>query len=212
MSRQLRVALAIETSSIYGRRLLEGITHFLRSRNQWSIVLEQRSLTDRPPGWLRNWNGNGVISRATTRRIADELIGSAIPTIDLTDRHGDFGLVHVWSDDLAIGKLAAEHAIDRGFKHFAYCGFAREAWSTKRREGFEAGLACNSIPVYETLWEEFVPTLLENEEMRLVQWLLQLPRPCAIFCCNDVRAQQVLNACQVAEIVVPEQISVVGCR
>src|SRR5580658_1917009 len=74
MTPRPRVALMIETSTVYGRNLLQGITRYLRSHRSWSIVLEQREVDTVPPGWLRTWNGDGVISRWSTPRVAELLI------------------------------------------------------------------------------------------------------------------------------------------
>ncbi len=207
-----RVALVIETSSNYGRRLLEGVTRYAKSNSNWQVTLEQRSLTDRPPGWLREWNGDGIISRATTRRLADELSASRVPIVELTDRHGDFGLTHLWSDDLAIGKLAAQHFVERSFKNFAYCGYSKEAWSEKRLEGFRSHLAALgfAIHAYESPWQELSNFTIEQEESNLIEWLLSLPKPTALMCCNDMRGHEVLSACLTADVNVPEKLAVIG--
>ena len=79
--RRRKVALIIETSSSYGRGLLSGVEKYMRLEKNWSVFLEQRNLTQRPPAWLSNWDGDGVISRATTpalrRAVARNQIGRA---------------------------------------------------------------------------------------------------------------------------------------
>jgi LacI family transcriptional regulator len=35
----------------------------------------------------------------------------------------------VETDDAAIARMAAEHLLERGFKHFAFCGDRRYNWS-----------------------------------------------------------------------------------
>ncbi len=42
------------------------------------------------------------------------------------------------------------------------------------------------------------------------KWLAKLERPTGLFVCNDIRGQQVLNACRTAEIAVPDDIGVIG--
>jgi len=65
------VALFIETSMGYGRGVLRGIANYLVANQSWSIYVDQRSLNDPPPNWLKDWNGHGVIMRAQTKRIAE---------------------------------------------------------------------------------------------------------------------------------------------
>ncbi|MGH7980875.1 MAG: substrate-binding domain-containing protein, partial [Limisphaerales bacterium] len=47
-------------------------------------------------------------------------------------------------------------------------------------------------------------------EQSIAAWLASQPRPLALFACNDVRAQQVLNACRESGIKVPEEVAVMG--
>jgi LacI family transcriptional regulator len=50
-------------------------------------------------------------------------------------------------------------------------------------------------------------TIREHE---LCRWLNSLPKPVAIMTCNDVRGQQLIDACQQTNIRVPDQVAVVG--
>src|SRR3954451_15140043 len=138
MARRRRVALIVGTSSVYGCPSRRSLRRHVHTDQSWSIVLEQRSLTSRPPQWLEDWDGDGIISRTTTKQLAEAAARTKVPLIDLTDRHGTFGLPQVWSDDRAIAELGFEHLRERGFRRFAFCGFTRESWSTRRRDEFTA--------------------------------------------------------------------------
>ncbi|GAG20450.1 unnamed protein product, partial [marine sediment metagenome] len=82
------VALIVESSQNYGRQILRGVTQYLRSHRPWSIFLDERSLSEEPPGWLEDWKGDGIICRATNEHLARMFAASNIPTVDLTDRYG----------------------------------------------------------------------------------------------------------------------------
>jgi LacI family transcriptional regulator len=47
-------------------------------------------------------------------------------------------------------------------------------------------------------------------EPELHRWLAGLPKPVAIFACNDVRGQQVINACRERGIDMPGAVAVMG--
>jgi LacI family transcriptional regulator len=47
-------------------------------------------------------------------------------------------------------------------------------------------------------------------EQQVAEWLDSLPKPVGLVACNDIRAQQVLNACRDFDLAVPEQVAVVG--
>src|SRR5262245_60801035 len=131
MTPRPRVALMIETSTVYGRKLLQGITRYLRSHRSWSIYLEQREVDTKPPAWLQGWQGDGVLSRWSSPRVAEMLQRSDLAAVDLSDRRPAFGLARINSDDRAIGRLAAEHLLERGFASYACCGFSGELWAER---------------------------------------------------------------------------------
>ena len=76
-----RVALLIETSSAYGRDLLSGVLRFMRTHDEWSVFLEQRDLWKKPPGWLTDWQGDGIISRATTPALLEAVRRNTVPLV-----------------------------------------------------------------------------------------------------------------------------------
>jgi LacI family transcriptional regulator len=207
-----RVALIVETSSGYGRRVLDGIVRFMRTHDDWSVFLEQRDLIKKPPAWLSSWDGDGIISRSTTPELIDAVTALGVPLIELKDREEEASLPHVRSDDAAIGRLAAEHLLERGFRSFGYCGFKREAWSDRRQAGFvgrvtESGFECDT---YASPWHGAGTRSWGAEQKRLAMWVRGFQKPFAIMACNDVRAQHVLDACSNENLSVPEEASVIG--
>jgi LacI family transcriptional regulator len=206
------VALIVETSSAYGRRVLRGVTRYVRTHQPWSIFLEQRALTTELPGWLKGWRGDGIISRATDRRLVEALAGSKARVVDLTDRHEGAGFPSIRSDDDAIGRLAAAHLLERGFRSLAFCGFERESWSGRRHAAFAAAarLAGAACALYESPW--FGPDApdWEDEQEGLTAWLRGLPKPVGVMACNDVRGQHVADACARIGTAVPEEVAVIG--
>jgi LacI family transcriptional regulator len=212
MSDRPRVALIVEMSGVYGRQILEGITQYQRSHRPWSVFLEQRELRAPPPPWLLRRPWDGIICRSTTSALARAFLRRSIPAVDLNDLHGGLGLPRIWSDMRAIGRVGAAHLLERGFRHFAFCGFSGETWSDGRRDGFceavgEAGFDC---AVYQSPWHGRHVPAWDKDQQRLVAWLRSLSKPLGLMACNDVRGQQVLNACHMADVHVPEEIAVVG--
>jgi LacI family transcriptional regulator len=54
------VALIVETSVVYGRQILRGISQYLKTHAAWSVFLDERELRAPPPEWLSHWRGDGV--------------------------------------------------------------------------------------------------------------------------------------------------------
>lgn len=213
MKHRPHVALIIETSIVYGRQLLKGITEYLRAHPPWSIFVEQRELSALPPQWLDTWQGDGIICRFTTPELAQRWVDSGIHVVDLDDVQAPFpGLPRIWSDDRAIGRLAAEHLLERGFHHFAYCGFTIHEWAARRRQGFATHLEHQgrSCAIYESPWGGPQAQAWEEEQQQIARWLQSLPKPLGVLACNDMRGQHVLDACLRAQLAVPEEVAVVG--
>ena len=147
MAHRPRVALDVETSLVYGRQILQGVSRYLRANRPWSIYLEQHELGSDLPGLLKRWTGDGIITRQATPESAKLLKQWRLAAIDLSDIHPHLGILRISSADLAIGRMAAEHLLERGFQSFACAGFSAEDWSRRRREGFigEVGHADHAV-------------------------------------------------------------------
>jgi LacI family transcriptional regulator len=163
---------------------------------------------------LKDWHGDGMIFRLLTPRFVKRLRRRGIPVVNLNDKWGHgFDLPWIRSDDQAIGRLAAEHLFERGFRHFAFCGFTSHDWSRKRREGFVAALEQGGgtfHDAYESPWESAHSLAVEREQDKIGRWLQALPRPVGVLACNDLRGQHVLDACRQVNLAVPEEAAVVG--
>ncbi|TWT79948.1 Xylose operon regulatory protein [Planctomycetes bacterium CA13] len=214
MLQKYRVVLLIETSSGYGRETLQGIMRFLRTHHDWSVFLELCDVGREPPKWLFDWNGHGIISRLTTPELADAVKESGIAMVDLSDRRIIHDLPSVRTDNVRVGEMAADYLIKRGFRSFAYCGFENEQWSTDREKAFVDAVTRHSgvdgCEIYRSRWFGESLRSWEDQQAELITWLGQLAKPVAVFCANDGRAQHVLEACSRAELLVPEEVAVLG--
>lgn len=204
-----KVALLFETTNAYARGLLVGIGDYILSHGPWSVHFAEPGPADRPPPWLATWDGDGVIVRGENARIARAVEKLGVPVVDLTPSRLLPKAPWVKSDDGAIAQLAAQHFLERGFRHFAFCGDPRFSWSNRRADQFgllirRAGRDCH-------VYVPAARSLIGDEQVDdIAAWLVKLPRPVAVFACYDNRGQQVLEACRRAGIAVPEEVAVLG--
>lgn len=212
MSPPRRVVLMIETSSGYGRDVLRGIMRYIRSHEEWTVFLEHRALTSELPRWLADWHGDGVISRSPTPWLWETARRNGVPLVNLVDRRELRAAPSVFSDQEAIGRLGAEHLLERGFSRFGFCGFVDENWSDGRGRGFIDRLrsARCAVEVYESAWMGPEVRAWDEEQRELCAWVRGLPKPCGVLACNDLRARQVLEACRLCGLAVPEEVAVLG--
>ncbi|MEO5961371.1 MAG: XylR family transcriptional regulator, partial [Opitutaceae bacterium] len=207
--RRRQVALLIETSNAYARGLLQGIVHYIREHQPWSFHLMEQGRGDDPPAWLARWSGDGIIARIETPRIARAIVGAGVPAVDVSAARLVPELPWVETDDEQIAQLAAEHLLERGFKHFGFCGDARFNWSVWREKHFCARVqaAGKNVHCYRAA---AAAGDLAAQLGDLRRWLRELPKPIGIMASYDIRGQQVLDACRSAGLAVPAEVAVIG--
>jgi LacI family transcriptional regulator len=199
--------LLIESSNAYARGLLHGVVSYVREHEPWSFYLMEHGRGDDPPPWLAHWNGDGIIARIESERIAKAVVHSKLPAVDVSAGRHIPSIPWVETDDREIAQLAANHFLEQGFKHFAYCGDDRFNWSRWRGDHFNKSLKAAGHQCHN-----FVPPRRKSETQiaAIEDWLAHLPKPIGVFACYDVRGQQVLDACRNAELSVPDEIAVLG--
>ena len=128
--------MLIESSRAYGRGLLRGIASYARLHGPWSIYHHERALGDAAPEWLSSWQGDGIIARVESERLVQQLKRTGLPTVDLRGLHDIRGIPLIETNDVQVVRLAIEHLRQRGFRNFAYCGFAGANYSERRLRYF----------------------------------------------------------------------------
>lgn len=75
----------------------------------------------------RGWHGDGVIARVGSERIARELRAKRLPVVNVSwiELNG-VGFPRVSTNLVASARLAADHFLERGFRHFAYFSLVGE--------------------------------------------------------------------------------------
>lgn len=213
-----RVALLIESSRSYGRELLMGIARYVRIHGPWSIEFEEGDPGEHFPKWFDRWKWDGILARVSSPAMAEVLSRTGVPVVDLSASLPEARFSRIRSDENLVGRMAAEHLMERGFKNYAFCGFNGMDWSDMRRASFEqrvseGGFSCHVFDKTEPRqslsglgYEEHG----EQYERELAGWLQSLPKPCGLMTCNDSRGRQVLNCCRELGLAVPDEVAVIG--
>ncbi|MBU6409836.1 MAG: XylR family transcriptional regulator [Verrucomicrobia bacterium] len=220
----LNVAVLIETSGACGRGMLLGLADYMRGNGQWIIHRQEQSLMDRVPDWLRAWRGDGVLTRMENPEALDWIRNLKVPVVQIHDTPPFPDLPSVSANNGSIAGLVFEHFRERGFRHFAFCGFHGAKGRDDRRDAFtrlvnKSGFHCHVFPG-ETR-AAAAPTTSEAEAALLgyltaddrelvVQWLTKLPKPIGLMACNDIRGQQLTWVCHSAGVAVPDEIAIIG--
>ena len=207
------VALLIETSREYGRGLLRGIIRYQREHGPWSVYFKPQGLGDPPPRWLARWRGDGILARINDRHMAEVVLKTGLPAVDLRGAVGELGLPVVGVDNRAVIRLAVRHFLDRGFRHFAFCGTPRgeNCYQDERADRFQDSLARHGFNCHLHLGDAGRGAQSwEDEQRQIVDWLRSLEKPLAVMACNDDRGHQMLDACLRAGLHVPDEVAILG--
>lgn len=207
-----RVALLVDTATDFGRRMIRGIGRYAQQRGRWDLWIEPRG--QQAPGRLpQGWRGEGVIARVANREIARYLARVPATVVNISSARVPGAKFPTVTCDLHAGaRLAAEHLMDRGFRHFAYVGPTRYSYVEIHHEWFvhtltEAGYACT---LYRPRHCDEAGATWQARQKDLERWLLELPKPVGVVTWTTDRGREVLNACRAAGLLVPEQVAVLG--
>ncbi len=204
-----RSVLLALTSSHHG--FLKGAARYAREHH-WHLVADMIYSAKIPLGW----RGDGILSFIGGRDdLAEFILGSGLPAVEISMVRNDIQLPRVEGDNDQIGRLAAEHFLERGFRHFAWAPFMDDVVNTERHRGFadclaNHNLSCESLPTAETQHDDSTSRDWASRRKHLIHTLGSLPNPLAVFAYNDCVAADVIDACDDAGLLVPEAVAVLG--
>jgi LacI family transcriptional regulator len=203
--RQKRVLMAL---AYYDHRMHRGVAEFARKAN-WVLDTTMAHYGGLPD----YWRGDGILTVALPNR--PELIrflrGMDVPIVALTNDVEGIADARVVLDNWTIGRIAAEHFIERGFKHLAFYKYSDFTDIRQREAGFaaavkEAGLAYTRLDWHAAAKKH--PRL--NPFRWLGRQLLALPQPLGVMAQSDHRAYFLLCVCEEVGLRAPEQVAVAG--
>ena len=207
-----RVAILVDTSTTWGRSILAGIIGYTRAHGRWQIFVEARGMEEQlrlPAGW----HGAGVIARVGNAQMARELRSKRIPVVNVSAiQLTGMSFPRVSTDLVASARLAADHFLERGFRHFAYFSLVGLSYVATHQEAFvqavkSGGGDFSSFAVKPQAGAEPDWRL---DLVKLGEWVKRLPKPLAILCWNASGAREVVFACQEVGLQVPEEVAVLS--
>lgn len=184
----------------YDQSAHEGIAKYA-SQHGWHLnisILKDFQLPE-------NWQGDGIITSLNDSRALEKFVlGANVPVVDLSIWREDIRLPRVVADNAAIGRLGAKHFIETGHQHCAWFALSSNPVSQARYEAYhdalaETGVSCKRLG-----------NLRRQDAALIVDQLLKLPKPCAIYAKSDYDAAWILNLCLGAGLQVPDEVALLG--
>ncbi|MDF3980591.1 DNA-binding transcriptional regulator [Luteibacter sp. PPL201] len=212
-----RIALLFNANKVYDRQVIAGIGHYLNStRVEWDLFMEEDFRSRMRD--IHHFKGDGVIADFDDPEAQAALSDLHIPVVAVGGSYHDpshypAGVPYIATDNTRLVRLAYDHLIEQGLSRFAFFGIPSHPgsrWAQERERAFLAIVGQESV---EGVVHEGHSTTAGGwgaavEE--LVAWLTALPKPIGIIAVTDARARQLLQACVIGGIAVPEQVAIVG--
>lgn len=118
------------------------------------------------------------------------------------------------SDDVAVGRLAAEYFQGLSLRHFAFFGDERYEYSRLRRTGFQDALNAALRPKEHKLKSPVIVPYCDRGSNTwragVRQWVNTLQFPVGIFAANDLFATELMEELAQTHWNIPEEIAVLG--
>ncbi|MBT2117623.1 DNA-binding transcriptional regulator [Dyella sp. LX-66] len=212
-----RIALLFNANKVYDRQVIAGIGQYLKStRVVWDLFLEE-DFRCRTLG-IQHWRGDGIIADFDDPTVEEALAHLSIPVVAIGGSYADdsrypANIPYVATDNAKLVRVAYDHLIEQGLQRFAFYGLPPSPgnrWAQEREDAFLRMIAADGLEgsVYRGSPTSAGGWGRSQEDM--VAWVRSLPKPIGVVAVTDARARQLLQACVVADVPIPEQIAVVG--
>lgn len=200
----------LAASSVPGN-MMAGIARYAREHH-WHLITDMVVTGT----WPREWSGDGILSAAP--HPSDDLVrvlGGGIPCVACS---GDAAAAHipqVGPDNHQIGRIAADHLIERAHRSFAWAPFIDDSENRERLEAFrsrlaEHGFTCRVLPPVYARAGLYWENNFAEYRRALIGEIDQMPRPTGVFAFNDCVAAEIIDTSREAGLSVPQDIAVLG--
>lgn len=212
----IKLIFITDFTESFAYSLLRGIIKYSKQTKQWVVCRM-------PPAYMRRIGLKGVVKFARNWG-AHVVIGQFEPgdDVSLFRQNGIIAFAqdykkmftdipNITADYNNTGRMAAEVFLSKGFRNFGFFGYRDVCWSDERCRGFrerieEAGFK-NNLYSYSL---QDINSLWSYDEKKLGSWLKSLPKPIAVFSCDDNQGSILINACNTAGISIPDELSLLG--
>ena len=206
-----KILLLLDYASEFERNILRGLVKYSSEHGPWLFYRL-------PPSFRATYGDEGIIRYAREWK-ADAVIGRwdndeldirrelHIPVVYQNYHHRRVDSCNLTGDYRSAGMMAAQFFFSKGYRNFAYMGIEGVVWSCERRDAFREYVQTNGG---DFSCFEYGPEEDSGLRSRLRNWLESLPKPVALFCCDDENALYVSETCKICGLRIPDDISLLG--
>lgn len=208
----IRIAILVDTSTGYSTQLIRGVARFVREQRPWQLLVQPRGENERSL-MPRHWQADGVIARVTHRALARDLRRRRIPVVNVSlSIVSGYDFPQVTIDEQLVGRWAALHLLEQGFRNFGYCGlWAQANYVDACGPAFadcvaERGFRCR----FFRPWRPGATNHQPPTAAGLQRWLRGLPKPVGILATDANDAHLLREHCRACALCVPDEVAIVS--
>jgi LacI family transcriptional regulator len=206
--RQKRILLAM---GWYDHRVCQGIAKYAEEAG-WHLCADVTKEKVIPWGW----RGDGILAwLGAGDDLAKFVVEAKLPTVDFSFRRPQLRFPRVLTDHASAARLAAEYFLTHGLKNYLFYS-AAENWSFDEVGAAfvkcvkEAGRECNWIRWHTSSAFTTGHSQWKDKLRWLAAQLKAAPKPLAVFAATDDHAVEVVEACETAGLLVPDDVCLIG--
>jgi LacI family transcriptional regulator len=210
-SNQRRIAIAIEIDQNYPQHqdLFAGIQRYVQQDTDWSCVIDEHPMAsaDRRGDSYRAYDG--VIARATPK-LCRRLNRLGIPLVNIHYQAKDLGTHGVYPDAVNLGRMAADHLIERNFRQLSFFrdsshSHACDIYRSFREHAESLGITCQ-------VQDHAVESFLDEKywlktEKQFDHWLDGMSPPVGVYFEEAASARLMIQRCQARDWDVPRDVA-----
>lgn len=203
-----RILVYCNASQWSQQRCLRGICEYARAQH-WNVIYS-RSESGFSHLQATGARFDGALISTVVEAEAQAARAMAPQVVGMDSAETGWFAASANPDDAAIGEMAAQHLLQRGFRTLAVIphplGYA---YGERRAAGFRRAAQRAGVPVHVFRHGAEGERFVSN---RVADWLARKGRPCAAFAIDDQTAAQTIHQCIYGGRQVPQEIAVLGAE
>lgn len=160
---------------------------------------------------IKTNNIHGIITRGLPEPTARFITKSKTPCVFIRSGEDDSAayINGPHPDDEMIGKLACQAFDQLNLTQWGFVHWEDVMWSEARKKSFQThakacGVSSSLISIKKNNQRSWSAT------KEITVWLDTIPKPCGILACNDKAGLHVIQAAQILNLRVPDDVAVIG--
>lgn len=191
-----------------------AIAHHAEESGRWRFVFSAEASVSAFK-FLRTLDCDGAIVRILNEAMRREARKIQFPLVNISSAMADPGLPTVRHDFQAIGRLTAEHLLEKGFRRFGCVIVPGGAYIQERFTAFSEAVRARGCKPHlfhlHTTQPYLAQPLRPEERRRFADWLrTNLRPPAAIVLLDDWDAPALMQACREAGYEIPRDFVMVS--